>query len=237
MRQKVVRIVRLPKLRVYDTTSDMEQIHLDALDVPKPWYNLDNKKDKDKYIKTVERMVRSSMEYHALIDYLKTKMGMNFCSFFHRVSRDIYSRTKLSIEIHHEPFTLYDIVAIVLNDTLNRYPDNYRPDMFDIASEVMEMHYKGYVGLIPLSKTVHELVHSGKLFIPLQFIDGGFNMFLHEYKDTIQSMDGLMEMLAAKINLSKEYEQDPDRFVSILKKKYIYVVNEGYDNIPDIIEK
>jgi hypothetical protein len=50
-------------------------------------------------------------------------------------------------------------------------------------------------------------------------------------------MDGLMEMLAAKINLSKEYEQDPDRFVSILKKKYIYVVNEGYDNIPDIIEK
>jgi hypothetical protein len=50
-------------------------------------------------------------------------------------------------------------------------------------------------------------------------------------------MEGLMEMLSAKINLSKEYAEDPERFTSILKKKYIYVVNEGYDNIPDLIEK
>jgi hypothetical protein len=229
--------MRLPKIRVYDTSTDIEQIELNSFDVPEPWYNLDNKKDKDKYIKTVERMVRSSMEYHTLIDYLKNIMGMNFCSFYHRFSRDLYSRTKLSIEIHHEPFTLYDIVAIVLNDTLSRNPDNFRPSMFDIAEEVMEMHYRGYVGLLPLSKTVHELVHSGKVFIPLQFIDTGFNNFLHEYKTTIESMEGLMEMLSAKINLSKEYAEDPERFTSILKKKYIYVVNEGYDNIPDLIEK
>ena len=222
---------------MYDTSSDTDEVHLEALDVPQPWYNLDNKKDKDKYIKTVEKMVRSSMEYHQLIDYLKNKMGMNFCSFYHRVSRDLYPRTKISIEIHHEPFTLYDIVAIVLNDTLASSPDGFSPNMFDIASEVTELHYKGYVGLLPLSKTVHQGVHSGKVFIPLQFIDDGFNLFLKEYKDTIQSMDGLMEMLAAKINLSKEYEENPEKFTSILKKKYIYVVNEGYDNIPDLIQK
>ena len=116
--------------------------------------------------------------------------------------------------------------------------DNGEPyDMFTICDDVMRLHYEGKVGLIPLSETVHELVHSGKIFIPLQFIDIGFNDFYNEYMDTIKGMDGLTDMLNAKVALSKEFAKDPDQFTSILKKKYTYVANQGYDAIPEKIEK
>ena len=58
-----------------------------------------------------------------------------------------------------------------------------------------------------------------------------------EYMDTIKGMDGLTDMLNAKVALSKEFAKDPDQFTSILKKKYTYVANQGYDAIPDKIEK
>jgi hypothetical protein len=34
--------------------------------------------------------------------------------------------------------------------------------------------------------------------------------------------------------IEKHFKQNPDEFMSILKKKYIYVMNEGYENIPDV---
>lgn len=47
-------------------------------------------------------------------------------------------------------------------------------------------------------------------------------------------MPGLFDMFRAKVELSAQFKQNPDEFMSILKKKYIYVMNEGYENIPDV---
>ena len=229
--------MRLPRIQNYDNSSNHEEIKINSLDIPRMFWNLNNPKDKDKFIKKVEMIVRSSMEYHELIDYLKYKMGMNFCSFFHKVSKDIYGKVKFRIEIHHEPFTLYDITAVVLNNRINNSTDCERIDIYDIADEVMENHYAGHVGLIPLSVTVHELVHSGKVFIPLQFLDTGYIQFYQKYKNSIMSMDGLSDMLKAKISLSQEYAKDPSSFISILKKKYIYVAHDTYDSTPDKFEE
>lgn len=228
--------MRIPNIRSYSNDQPEELIELDELDIPRSFYNLSNKKDRDKYIKTVEKLVRQSIEYKDLITFLKTKMGMNFCSFFHHVSKDIYGKANFTIEIHHEPFTLYDIVAVILTNREMDKEDWEPIDMYDVAEEVMEMHYKGYIGLIPLSKTVHELVHSGKLFIPLQFIDDGFNTFYQTYHTAINSMDGLAGVLEAKVNLSKDFEANPMKFMSILQKKYVYVLNSGYDSIPEKIQ-
>ena len=225
--------MRLPRIQNYDNSSPYEEKKINSLDIPRMFWNLANSKDRDKFIKKVEVIVRSSLEYHELIDYLKYKMGMNFCSFFHNVSKDLYGKAKFRIEIHHEPFTLYDIVAIILNNKINNLDDYERIDIYDIADEVMENHYAGHVGLIPLSVTVHELVHSGKVFIPLQFLDEGYIQFYQKYKKSIMSMEGLSDMLKAKISLSKEYAKDPESFVSILKKKYIYVTHDTYNSIPD----
>lgn len=218
--------MRLPKITKYDSSITKEVVELKEIDYGSKYYNLDNEKDKFKFITTIEKLCRSSLEYKQLIEFLKVNMGMNYCSFFHNVSREGNGFNKIRIEIHHEPFTLYDIVAIILNERL----DNNKPiSMLDIANETMENHYLGYVGLLPLSETVHELVHSGKLFIPLQFIDEGFNFFYKRYKKTIDKMEGLSDLLEAKLRLSKEYAKNPEEFISILRKKYIYVINDGYE--------
>lgn len=218
--------MRLPRITKYDSSIEKETINLKQTEYGGKYYDLDNDKDRFKFISTVERICRSSMEYKQLIEFLKVNMNMNFCSFFHNVSRNINGTAKVRIEIHHEPFTLYDIVAIILND---RIENEKYISIFDIADEVMEVHYKGYVGLVPLSETVHELVHNGKIFIPLQFIDEGFNLFYRKYKKTIDNMDGLCDLLQAKVRLSQEYAKNPDEFISILKKRYIYILNEGYE--------
>lgn len=226
--------MRIPKITHYDTSTDEETIEVSQLDFEPRFYDLGNDKQRFKYISTIEKLCRSSLEYKDLIDYLKTSLDMNFCSFFHKVNRRNFGKARIRIEIHHEPFTLYDVVAIVLN---NRLDNGEETDMFSICDEVMKLHYQGMVGLLPLSETVHELVHSGKLFIPLQFIDIGFNEFYNRYKETIQGMDGLSDMLQAKVALSKQFAENKDEFMAILKKKYIYVLNEGYDSIPDAIKK
>lgn len=218
--------MRMPRITKFDTNIDKETIELKQIDYGSKFYNFDIDKDRFKFITTVERICRASMEYKQLIEFLKVNMNMNFCSFFHNVNRNGNGFSKVRIEIHHEPFTLYDIVAIILN---HRLANEKFISMFDIADEVMEMHYRGYVGLLPLSETIHELVHSGKIFIPLQFIDEGFNQFYLKYKRVIDDMDGLTDLLEAKVTLSKQYAENPEEFISILKKKYIYVINEGYD--------
>jgi hypothetical protein len=97
--------------------------------------------------------------------------------FYNNVSKDKAKR--VSIEIHHIPFTMYDIVATVLR----KYEEEEIPiDPYAIAEEVVALHYKGMVSLVPLSTTVHELYHRGDVFIPLQYVDKGFVLFYQAYK-------------------------------------------------------
>ena len=226
--------MRVPKITHYDTSIDKETVEIGNLSFEPRFYDLGREKDRHKYITTVEHLCRSSMEYHDLISYLKLSLGMTFCSFFHKISRDGYGKTRIRIEVHHEPFSLYDIAAIILMDRVDNAKST---DMYQVANEIMECHYEGIVGLIPLSVTVHQLVHSGKLFIPLQYIDPGFNEFYNRYKLTINKMDGLQEMLEAKVKLSKQFAENPKEFISVLRKKYIYVVNTEYDSTPEKIKK
>lgn len=225
--------MRIPKIKHYSSDAETIIQPVDELAFSKSFYNLTNNKEKVKFIKTIEKLVRSSLEYKELIRYLSSKLGMNFCSFFHNVSKEKYSKANIRIELHHEPFTLFDIVDIVLNKHLAELEENEFVNMLDVAEEVMALHYDGYVGLLPLSQTVHELVHSGTLFIPLQFIDEGFNEFYNQYKQYID--EPLKQMLVAKVGLSKEYAENPDKFLTVLRKKYIYVMNENYESVPEYL--
>lgn len=218
--------MRIPKIVTYDNSSNKIMKDVDCNYFNRFFYNLDYPRDKDKFIKTVERIVRSSLEYKELINYLKTAIGMNFCSFFHKVSKEMYpGGNKIDIEIHHEPFTLYDIVAIILTNRMLTGKKE-RIDLLDISEEVMSIHYEGIVGLIPLSNTVHELVHSGKVFIPLQLIDKGFNIFFLRYQKAIYALEGLKDILELKLNTSKTYGNNIKEYCSILEKKYIYTKSD-----------
>lgn len=218
--------MRIPKINRYRENGDKEFIHLKEIEFAKPKYIFFDEKAKIKFIKMIEKNVRNSLEYKDFIKYLSENVGMKFCSFFNNISKDLGRRIK--IEIHHEPFTLFDITSIILEKYIvEELPIN----PFKISEEIMKIHYQGKVGLIPLSITVHQLVHSGKVFIPLQYLDNGFMKFFEEYKYYIN--DQMKELLQTKINMSKTFNLDEN---NILKKKYLYIVNEGYDSTPEMLE-
>ena len=178
--------------------------------------DLEDDKSYKRLIKQIESIVRTSFEYQEFRSYLVNEMNMSTCAYLEGLSSVDSNRIK--IELHHTPFTLYDIVEIVVNKhKLEKgviYP-------IDIAEEVMELHFRGVVGLIPLSTTVHELVHSGVVFVPLNYIFGNFKQFVEEYEPYIKTET--KNALRENIKVSKEFVKVPD----ILKPKYMYM-EDGY---------
>lgn len=140
-------------------------------------YNLEDDKDYEHFVKDVEKEVRKSFEYRAFIKYLRDNMGMNKCAFLKGVSNE--ETFDIKIEIHHYPFSLRDIVEIVIRKRSYYSESTY---LQEVAKEVMILHYKLMIGLIPLSETVHEIAHSGRLFIPVDRVVGRYNLFLDFYQ-------------------------------------------------------
>lgn len=214
--------MRIPKVLNYSALTDKELITLPEIEFNKPSYIMYDDKTRYKFINMVEKLVRSSLEYKELIAYLHSGLDMNYCMFFNNVSKE--KGRRIRIEIHHIPFSLFDIVNIVLK----KYEtEELEIDPFVIAEEVMQLHYKGHVGLVPLSETVHQLYHKGRVFIPLQYVDKGFLLFYKEYKDYLTDYEDMLKHL---IELSKRYESSQN---SILQRHIIYINNIGYDATPN----
>lgn len=217
--------MRLPKIENYENASTIRVLDIPKVSPLERTYCLMNDKDKIMLIKTVERIVRGSTEYKQYIQFLKNEINMHECSFFSNVTNN---NANISIEIHHEPFTLFDITQIVLEKFIH---EDIEINPLMIADEVMRLHYKDMVGLIPLSVTVHQLVHDGKLFIPLQNVYGDYVAFLKEYGEYIPVE--LNNMLEMKLKLSKEVNSND---TSILEKQYVYLNVEGF-NFPQFIQQ
>lgn len=128
------------------------------------------------FIKSVERIVRTSDEYSAYIFYITNEIGLDHCMLMPGITSD-----KAKIEMHHGPIlTLYDYCAIVVESMLH----NGEPiSSFRVAKVVMEEHYNNNVQVLMLSKTAHQLVHTGKIFIHPTQAWGNLDNFIEKYKD------------------------------------------------------
>lgn len=190
-------------------------VQIPKLEPVKRTVTLKTPKDRVRFIQRIERYVRSSLENKEFTAFLKKHIDMVRCSFFNGI--DSSKQKNVRIEIHHEPFTLFDIVNIVVNKwEVEDKPLSY----LLIAEEVMQLHYDGKVGLIPLSLTVHKLVHRGDIIIPLQRVMGNFLAFLTEYEEFIT--DEYKDMLTEKLNDSKNFKEED---MSILATRYVYLDN------------
>ena len=189
-----------------------------------------NNRARNKFIKQIEKLIRSSDEYKEYIKFLKSKMHMDRCY----VNPTIVSANgkKYSIELHHEPFTLYDLVDI---EIMRREKECMGLDKFEIAETVMALHYDGLVGLIPLSKTQHELVHSSKVFIPLQHIYQDFYKYYEIYSDILESEEcaHIKEKLDTKIALSLRCN---DVQSDVNEPEFVYINIDGF-NVPQVPEE
>ena len=180
---------------------------------------LNTEKDKEKYIKRIEKVIRSSMEYKDYIQYLRDYVDMSHCAFFNNVENS--QGTRVRIEIHHEPLTLFDIVKTVLHKYIEEgIPLN---DLY-IADEVMDLHYRNLVGLIPLSKSMHQIVHnSNEIVIPLNLVYGEYKEFLNEYNDYLD--EAILDKIEMKINETKNIKRE---MLDKLTPSYVYVDVEGF---------
>lgn len=189
-------------------------------------WDLNDEKEFKKYITTIERIVRGSFEYRAMIRYLREYLDMNKCSFYANVNN--IDTTKIQIEIHHEPLSLYDICLIIYN---KKRSFNESLDEEAVAKEVMYVHYNLMVGLIPLAATVHELVHNQYLFIPTTKIFGKYKEFVNRYEPWM-----LHEQLLILDKIEKFTQYFEDSYKTLLSKQYIYIDISGIYDFPQTSE-
>ena len=190
---------------------------------PEPKYA--TPKHREKYIKTCEVVIRKSLEYKEYIKFLKENLDMSRCTVLKNLKNS--NGNHYRIEIHHEPFTLFDIVETVINKRID-LGESINPLM--VADEVMELHYSGEIGLIPLTVTMHELTHKGRIFIPLQYIYQKYDAFCNEYEKYMNP--SVIEKIEAKINLSLHTE---DIVSDSLNVEFVYVDIDGFKfpKVPD----
>lgn len=211
------------------TTSLSDDIKLYNINAPEPmeyYINIETDKDRNRYIERIKKIIRSSTEYRDYIQYLKEHVNLNHCIFFQNITSEKTNgkRGRISIEIHHEPFTLHDYV----NTVLTKYQDEGIPlnDLL-IADEVLKLHYENKVGLVPLSKTMHEVVHNSlKLLVPLNTVYGEYSQFLKEYEPYIS--DEMYDKLERKIAMTQNLT--PESFEAI-KKEFTYIDVKGFDEV------
>ena len=212
---------------------------IEVLGVPEyeiPDYDLTDQKQFMKYLFNIEKVCRRSFEYKQLMRFLKDYGGMNKDSFLENVNMDNGAK----IEIHHSPLTLFDIVNIIV---AKREAVGESLSVPLVAKEVLYNHYKLIIGLIPLCKTVHELVHSQYLFIPSWAVLGNFKEFLNLYDKWIpyevRSNLESLEKMSKEYNIEKISKILENKLVniSVNNSDYNASTEESYKFINDTINE
>ena len=182
--------------------------------------DLTNPRTREKFIKRVEKIVRSALEYRDYTNFLREFMDMKSCAFFKGLENE--PGHKIRIEIHHEPFTLYDISKTVLNKFIE---EGLVIDDLLVADEVLDIHYQNLVGLVPLSKSVHEIVHnSDELTIPLQLVYGDYKRFIAEYSEYFD--DIILDKIENKIDEARAFTPE---MINKLTPEFVYVQVKGFE--------
>ena len=180
--------------------------------------------EKEAIVKHAEALCRASMEYSDYIAYLRQNVGMDACAFFNNISKA--NNKKIRIEVHHAPLTLYDIIKLVLDRTIRTGGE---VNCMLLAEEATKIHYMNQVGLIPLSKTLHEVVHnSDKLVIPMYMVYGNFRAFLENFSEELEMAEN--KHIKAKIQRMIDQTRElNDKSFDVLKEKFTYITVDGFE--------
>lgn len=182
-------------------------------------------KKRVKVIKEIEKIVRKSLEYRTYIKFLKHELNLSKSVFFKKI--DISDKKKFKstkIEIHHHPFTLWNISDIMLTNFMRVNSVTY-VNVFDVANEVLKEHYLMTIGVVPLTKTEHQLAHDGALFISKENTSGNVVQFGEKY---ITDMNDDQKSIYYAFVDGKEidYEEKNAKLFDI-KVKYISMDESG----------
>ena len=128
-----------------------------------------------RFIKKVERLVRGNPDYQDYIEALREDVGLDTCVILGKV--DI---NKAEIHLHHCLSNLYTICVTVCNRLMQT---GKQVTSFILADEVVRLHLNNKIALVPLTATMHELTHAGKIKIPKNVIYGDYLEYFEEHKN------------------------------------------------------
>lgn len=150
-------------------------------------------KEMNKFIKACEGMIRHSIEYKLWTSYVKEALGLKVCS----VTGEVNDETR--VEIHHHPFTLYDITKGVI---LRYIASSKEFCSFDVALDVIQLHYQMYAPFCLLVSSIHEKYHNGFINIPMEIVKGDTKYFISTYGSFMD--DETLSGFYNKLNINKE---------------------------------
>lgn len=148
-----------------------------------------------KFIKNTKKIIRASKAYRRYTEMLLD----NYTALTHDIILSNITSANAKIEFHHYPLSLDDIVDIVASYHIMK---KEKVTSFSVAQEIMELHYKNNIGLVPLTTMNHQLAHGGSLFISEKQIFGNWKAFVEKYDSAISSN------LRAKLNKLSQMTED-----------------------------
>jgi hypothetical protein len=164
----------LKKNTLLQTVRNNQEDKICLDEVPEPDFNMSYRNITPELIKYFTLSIRRTPEFRSFIGFLKNYLDINKCSFY----EDYSMKNGFIIELHHHPFSLFDICEAVAKKRLEK--DGY-VETYLALEEVMLLHYQFLVGLTPLNPTAHDLAHNEDLEIPPQIIVGEYKQLYNEY--------------------------------------------------------
>ena len=201
-------------------TSDMDIFDIQYRKDKYYFMNIDNFV---KFIKGCERNIRKHPDYDMFVSTIR-ELHMDHCQVLGNIDR-----FDATIEMHHGPMlTLFDYCAIVVDSLISRNESNI--NTFKVAKIILDEHYKEHIQVVMLSKTVHQAVDSGELFINLNQGIGNVNEFLKEYKDGLHNYK---DKINKYIDLSKKFKSHDSNIFDLEDK----MISWNYRDLPNEISK
>lgn len=130
--------------------------------------------------KRIESLFRNSKEYRNYICSVREGLQKKQCAYF--TDKDFSEAT---LELHHV-YSLYDIVLLIGTKKLTELDRDEFLTVYDIVNGLIQFHMSDYPIVIMLSKTIHELYHSGQYELPKESAElhlGRYENFIKEYRD------------------------------------------------------
>lgn len=207
--------------------STQYEINISEFDSTSSYLELEEDID-EKTISYIEKEIRGSFEYKKYINYLKNELDLTKCSLLPGID---CKEGAASLEFHHYPLNLYEITEAIARQRVLTLGEDEKVSCFEIAEQVMEEHFKGNVGVVPLTKTLHEMAHNRTIIIPITKVEGNYKKFIQKYSSYIAT-DIKERVSEAEIN---SISDDAKLFNSAKLEKNItkfnvkYLPREGLD--------
>lgn len=133
------------------------------------------------FIRLIESMIKTNEMYSQYCNTLKYEKGLNRCSLYSNLDPSV-----TQIDIYHGPiFSLRDIIDVCIK---KRFDDKKSVSSLEIVDDIIDLHSKGIVQIIILSKMIIDSLNTYKNknvdmpFLDINLAYGDVITFIRRYK-------------------------------------------------------